>query len=268
MDRDRRRRFGQNFLDDRMAQAIASDLPIAKEECILEIGPGHGALTRHLLPRAAAVTAVEIDPECATLVSEQFAGRNFSVIQSDFMHFDLQAYMLNKAPFWAVGNLPYNVATAILVRLIENIGSLRGIMAMVQYEVAERLCAQPGTSAYGSLSVFVAVHCERQFLRKVGPEHFTPRPNVDSATVLLTPIRNPLQTPPDFFDFVGSCFKHKRKRLSNSLVDNWSKTQVKEAIEGLAWSENVRAEELSPEQFIELYNILHLSLKNASAESV
>jgi len=258
MDRNRRRRFGQNFLDDRMAQAIAGDLPIAPGERILEIGPGHGAMTRHLLGKAEHVTAVEIDPECAELVSQQFAGRNFNVIKQDFLQFHLVEFCAQQsAPFWAVGNLPYNVGTAILVRLIEQITSLRGVMAMVQYEVAERLCADPGTSAYGSLTVFVAAHCDRQLLRKVGPEHFTPRPNVDSATVLLTPARHPLNPPHGFFEFVSACFTHKRKRLANSLVGPWEKPRVLEAISQLGWSDNVRAEELSPEQFVQFFQILH-----------
>lgn len=257
MDRARRRRFGQNFLDDAMAHAIASDLPILPGEAILEIGPGHGALTKHLLPRASSVTAVEIDPECATIVSNLFQGKAFQVIQSDFMDFDLTAWCKSHGPFWAAGNLPYNVATGILVRLVQHIAHLRGIMAMVQYEVALRLTAQPGTSDYGSLSVLMDTYCERTFLRKIGPEHFTPRPNVDSATVLLTPRANPMQVPDDFFDFVQACFTHKRKRLSNSLVGPWPKPQIQEAIQALQLSEHARAEELTPSQFLEFYRLLH-----------
>jgi len=253
MDRNHRRRFGQNFLDDAMAHAIASDLPISSGEEVLEIGPGHGALTRHLLQRADHVTSVEIDPECAALVRQQFASKPFTCIESDFLTFDLPAFCADHPHLWAAGNLPYNVATAILVRLLSEITHLRGIMAMVQYEVALRLCAQPGSSDYGSLSVLVASHCERTLLRKVGPENFTPRPNVDSATVLLTPLAHPLPAPPDFFDFVQSCFTHKRKRLANSLPGPWPKPTIEAAIAQLGLSTNARAEELSPQQFLDFY---------------
>lgn len=256
MDRNRRRKFGQNFLEDAMAQAIARDLPIAPEECILEIGPGHGALTRHLLGIASQVTAVEIDPECAEIVQKQFQGRNFSCINQDFMQFDLPAFCASQnVAFWAVGNLPYNVGTGILVRLVEQIQSLRGVMAMVQLEVAERLVAEPGSSAYGSLSVFMAAHCERTFLRKVGPEYFRPRPNVDSATVLLQPKANPLPAPAGFFDFVQACFTHKRKRLSNSLV-GYERSAIQQAILEMGLSADARAEELAPEQFLQLFHLL------------
>lgn len=259
MDRNRRRRFGQNFLDDAMAYAIASDLPILPGQTVLEIGPGHGALTKHLLGRAESVTAVEIDPECAEIVARTFHGRSFSVIESDFMKFDLGAWCDTHPKAWVAGNLPYNVATAILVRLVEHISRLQGIMAMVQYEVALRLTAQPGTSDYGSLSVFVASFCERQLLRKIGPEFFTPKPNVDSATVLLTPRETPLPVPSGFFDFVQACFTHKRKRLSNSLQGPWEKSQIHKATSELGLTQDARAEELSPEQFLQFFLLLHSS---------
>lgn len=259
MDRNHRRRFGQNFLDDAMALAIASDLPVKSGQPILEIGPGHGALTRHLLQRTEALTAVEIDPECAELVARTFAGRPITVINQDFMKFDLDSWCEAHPESWAAGNLPYNVATGILVRLVERIEKFSGVMAMVQYEVALRLCAQPCSSDYGSLSVFVAAHCDRKLLRKIGPEHFTPKPNVDSATVLLTPRKPIMATPPGFFEFVQACFAHKRKRLSNSLTGPWTKTQIMDAISGLGLGEHTRAEELSPEVFLDLYRSLHVS---------
>ncbi len=240
-----------------MAYAIASDLPVQKAQHLLEIGPGHGALTRHLVGRSASITAVEIDPECAQKVESQFAKNGITVINQDFMHFDLDSFLDRHPGLWVAGNLPYNVATAILVRLVESMPRLEGIMAMVQYEVALRLCAKPGSSDYGSLSVLVSSNCNATLLRKVGPEHFTPKPNVDSATVLLTPRTPPLAVPPGFFEFVQSCFKHKRKRLSNSLEGRWSKAQVATAVADLGRSEHSRAEEFSPEDFLMLFDHLH-----------
>ena len=127
---------------------------------------------------------------------------------------------------------------------------------MVQFEVAERFCALPGTSSYGSLSVWVSARAQGRILRKIGPEHFTPRPNVDSATVLLTPLADPLEAPAAFYDFVRAGFSQKRKRLANSLSGTIEKTKVLAALERLGLSENTRAEELSPQRFLDLYKII------------
>lgn len=260
MDRDRRRRFGQNFLDDAMAQAIAWDLPILPHEAILEIGPGHGAMTKHLIPRGCQLTAIEIDEECANLLKKQFTQDSVHIECLDFMQFDIDSYVQKAPPTWVAGNLPYNVATAILVRLIPKISNFRGIMAMTQLEVAERLCAQPGSRAYGSLSVLASAYCQRTLLRKVGPEHFTPRPNVQSATFLMQPRQDAPQCPNGFFEFVQQCFSHKRKRLSNSLESSWTKIQIQDTIAAMGKTEHCRAEELSLEEFLDLYHRLHALL--------
>jgi len=257
MDRDRRRRFGQNFLEDAMAQAIAWDLPILSHEAILEIGPGHGAMTKHLLPRCSRLAAVEIDPECASLLKAQFAQYNFQVYCQDFMEFDLKGWIQQSPPTWIAGNLPYNVATAILVKIMPLASHFRGIMAMTQLEVAERICALPGSRAYGSLSVLASAYTQRKILRKVGPEHFSPRPNVQSATFLLEPRPNAPQYPPGFFDFVQQCFAHKRKRLSNSLESHWTKMQIQQVVAAMGKTEHCRAEELSLDDFLELFERLH-----------
>ncbi|MDR1760423.1 MAG: 16S rRNA (adenine(1518)-N(6)/adenine(1519)-N(6))-dimethyltransferase RsmA [Fibrobacter sp.] len=257
MDRSRRRRFGQNFLDDATAKMIAEDLPVKNHEEILEIGPGHGAMTKHLLKLGAALTAVEIDEECVAVLQNIFHNEpHFSVVHSDFMKFDLNAWLIRHPAAWITGNLPYNVSTAIAARLMPELFRTRGFMGMVQLEVAERLCAVPGTHAYGSLSVWVRAYGEPKILRKIGPEHFTPKPNVDSATVLILPREKPLKAPPAFFEWVQLAFAMKRKRLANALSKTFDKKDVFEALAGLNLSENTRAEELSPEQFLTLYQRL------------
>ncbi len=257
MDRFRRRRFGQNFLDDATAKMIAEDLPVQKHEEILEIGPGHGAMTAHLLKSGVPLTAVEIDEECVAVLQNKFrSDPHFSVIHSDFMKFDLSAWLASHPAARITGNLPYNVSTAIVARLMPKLSRTRGFMGMVQLEVAERLCAVPGTHAYGSLSVWVRAYGEPKILRKIGPEHFTPKPNVDSATVLILPREKPLEAPPAFFEWVQLAFAMKRKRLANALGKSFLKKEVFEALACLNLSENTRAEELSPEQFLELYRRL------------
>ena len=258
MDRARRRKFGQNFLDVPTAKLIAGDLPANDGDYVLEIGPGHGALTEHLLDRAVQLTAVEIDEQCVEFLEQKFQGReNFHIQNIDFLKFDLQAFLDAHEKPWVTGNLPYNVSTAIIAELMPKLHLTKGFMGMVQLEVAERICASPCSSNYGSLSVLVSAYAETQILRKIGPEHFTPRPNVDSATMLLTPRTDALQAPEGFFDFVRAAFTQKRKTLANSFSRGYDKKKIQEAIELLDYPATVRAEELSPEQFLEFYKALY-----------
>ena len=251
MDRARRRRFGQNFLDVPTAQMIAGDLPAEAGEAVLEIGPGHGALTEHLLDRGLELTAVEIDEQCVEFLQQKFRGReNFHIENIDFLKFDLQGFLDAHEKPWVTGNLPYNVSTAIIAGLMPRLHLTKGFMGMVQLEVAERICAAPCSSNYGSLSVLVSAFADTQILRKIGPEHFTPRPNVDSATMLLTPRADALQAPEGYFDFVRAAFTQKRKTLANSFGKTYDKKKIQATIELLDWPMTVRAEELSPEQFL------------------
>ena len=119
MDRARRRKFGQNFLDVETATAIAGDLPAEAGEFVLEIGPGHGALTEHLLNRGLELTAVEIDEQCVEVLKEKFKDyKNFNIVNIDFLKFDLQAFLDAHEKPWVTGNLPYNVSTAIIAGLM------------------------------------------------------------------------------------------------------------------------------------------------------
>ena len=257
MDRARRRKFGQNFLDVPTAQMIAGDLPAEAGDYVLEIGPGHGALTEHLLARAVQLTAVEIDEQCVEFLEQKFRGQeNFRIENIDFLKFDLQAFLDAHERPWVTGNLPYNVSTAIIAGLMPKLHLTKGFMGMVQLEVAERICASPCSSNYGSLSVLVSAFADTQILRKIGPEHFTPRPNVDSATMLLTPKECPLQAPEGYFDFVRAAFTQKRKTLANSFGRAYDKKKIQEAIELLDYPATVRAEELSPSQFLEFYKVI------------
>lgn len=257
MDRDRRRRFGQNFLDAETAAQIASDIPLSPGESVLEIGPGHGALTEHFLRQGTPVTAVEIDPECVEVLRGKFADySNFHIVNQDILKFPFDDWIRENPAPWLAGNLPYNIATGIVANVMPLLAKTRGFMCMVQLEVAERFCAKPHTRSYGSLSVWIRAHAEGKILRKIGPEHFTPRPNVDSATVLLTPRKDPLKAPPEFFDFVQTAFSQKRKVIMNALSSHYGKSQIFEALSDCGLSQQTRAEELSPEELLALFKIL------------
>lgn len=256
MDRARRRKFGQNFLNDATAALIASDLLVSTES-ILEIGPGHGALTQHLLKKNTPLLAVEIDELCVSVLREKFAEfQNFSVVNQNFLDFDLRKFLDVNPKAWITGNLPYNVSTAIVADLMPFLKYSSGFMGMVQLEVAERLCAKPASKAYGSLSVWVQAHAQAQIVRRVGPENFSPKPNVDSATIMLRPLECPLQAPIAFFEWVQIAFSMKRKRIANSLSKHFEKALVFEALASLGLSENTRAEELSPQKLLDLYQAL------------
>ncbi len=258
MDRTHRRKFGQNFLDDTTARLIAADLPVQPGQSILEIGPGQGAMTAPLLEKGVPLTAVEIDSQCVEYLQKKFAGvSHFSVVHQDILEFDMDTWIAGHGKPWLTGNLPYNVSTAIIAGIMPLLFRTCGFMGMVQLEVAERLCAKPGTRAYGSLSVWVAAHAEGRILRKIGPEHFTPKPNVDSATILLSPRNDVLQASPEFFDFVQASFSQKRKRIANSLEKTVEKKRTLEVLAALGFSENTRAEELSPQELLALYQTIY-----------
>ncbi|MEE3340755.1 MAG: rRNA adenine N-6-methyltransferase family protein, partial [Hallerella sp.] len=119
MDRDRRRRFGQNFLDVETANLLASDIPLSSEDSILEIGPGHGALTEPLLAQGVPVTAVEIDEECVAYLQNKFAENpNFHVVNQDFLRFPIDEWLKENPKPWLAGNLPYNVSTGIVAKVM------------------------------------------------------------------------------------------------------------------------------------------------------
>jgi len=252
---DIKRKFGQNFLDREMSKKIADDLPCSVEDQILEIGPGHGALTEWLLPKCSKLTAVEIDNFCIPKLREKFKNsRNFSLIHQNFLQFDIEKWVCENPASWIAGNLPYNMAAAIITYTLPHISKTKGCMFMTQAEVAERITASPGNKSYGSLSVFCSCYANSRIARFIESEHFKPRPKVNSATIIFKPLEKPVCTDKDFFAFVKAAFSQKRKTLANSLSAVHSKDAVLQILKNLGLGENTRAEELSLENFISIFN--------------
>jgi 16S rRNA (adenine1518-N6/adenine1519-N6)-dimethyltransferase len=258
MDRNHRRKYGQNFLNSpEIAAGLLEDLPYNKESHILEIGPGHGAMTRVLLPRVSHITAVEIDLECVKYLRYKHSGeKRLTLVHQSFLDFDLESFLQQNPGALIMGNLPYNVATPILCSIFPHLSQTGGVLAMVQYEVAQRLAADPGCSDYGYLTVLLQCWGKCRILRKVPREHFTPRPNVMSATVFIEADPNAVGLNREELYFVQECFKQKRKKLINSLQSWYPKTQLKQELSAMNISEMVRAEELTPLQFKQLYQRL------------
>lgn len=217
-----KKRLGQNFLMDagaaaRIAALAMEDRPSGTR--VLEIGAGTGRLTAALLAAGGAVTAIEIDPELVSILRSQPAFSDVEIAQSDALLYDFSAFGRGEA--WvAAGNLPYNIATPLLMGLIEMQAGPDRIVAMIQKDVAARMVAKPSTPAYGSLSVAVqyAMHVERAFT--LGPGSFYPRPNVDSTVVRLTRRAVPavaVKSERRFMQVVRAAFAYRRKTLANSV---------------------------------------------------
>lgn len=252
-----RRKFGQNFLvDDSVCRGIADDADPVPQGTIIEIGPGAGALTE-LLCRAGKVVAVEIDPKWAEKLPRKVpTGSDLVVINQDALHADLSSWIV-PGPTGILpvlcGNLPYNRASAILLLYLPRIRQFRHFTFMVQWEVAKRICANPGTRDYGALSVLVHNHARPSIRLKIGPDAFRPRPKVHSGTVLLLPREVPLCTDPWFPWFVRAAFRQKRKTLRNSLLHTFAVTEVDHALQVCAFPEGCRAEGIEPEGFVRLF---------------
>jgi 16S rRNA (adenine1518-N6/adenine1519-N6)-dimethyltransferase len=218
-----KKRLAQNFLQNagaakKIAALALEDVPCG--EPVLEIGAGTGELTRALLERGAELTAIEIDPELVSILRERDDLARATILQADALEFDYAAWARGRR--WHVAaNLPYNVATAVLLRLIEMEGGPDSMTVMVQKDVADRFVASPGTPSYGSLSVAV------QYAMQVAPEFtlspgsFFPAPKVASSVVRLVRRAEPAVRPRHpalFWKVVRGAFAYRRKTLANSLA--------------------------------------------------
>jgi 16S rRNA (adenine1518-N6/adenine1519-N6)-dimethyltransferase len=214
------KRFGQHFLrDKRIIQRIIDALDPQPDETIIEIGPGAGALTAQLIERAGLVVAVEFDNKLAPLLNEQFGNNpNFKLVMADALTTDFCAEITSAHKARLVANLPYNISTAILQRLIEQRACLTEMVLMLQREVVERMMAPAGSSERGYLSVLVEAYCDTEKLFDVGPGAFRPPPKVWSSVVRVIPKRG-ISLPREglFWELVGTGFSKKRKTIFNNL---------------------------------------------------
>ena len=244
-----RRRFGQNFLHDRDAIARIVDAVDAGDGArVVEIGPGRGALTEPLLARFDALTAIEVDRDLAAALGERF-GERLELIVGDVLATKLEG------PVALVGNLPYNVSKPIAMRLFDLRFELVSAVLMFQREVADKLCATPGTPAYGPLSVLLAHAFRIEPLLRLGPAAFRPRPKVDSTVTCWRPVEQPIDVERGeaLRRLLRPAFAHRRKRMANNLAPMFgSPAAAAEALEQVGLSRDVRAERVTPAQFLAL----------------
>ena len=262
------KKFGQNFLiDTHVLEKIISAAGITKNDCVLEIGPGIGAMTQYLAENAGHVVAVEIDRNLIPILKETLADYdNVTVINEDILRVDIKAlaeeYNGGK-PIKVVANLPYYITTPIIMGLFESGVPIDNITVMVQKEVADRMKEGPGSKDYGALSLAVQYYAEPEIVANVPPNCFIPRPNVGSAVIRLTrhkemPVE--VKDPALMFKIIRASFNQRRKTLQNGLGNApelpYTKEQIAAAIAEMGLTPTIRGEALSLAQFAQLSDIL------------
>ncbi len=213
---------------------------------VVEIGPGEGVLTGMLIERFGHLTAVEIDPDAVRFLGERFSAQQLRIIFSDVLRWDLRATL--PGPVHFVGNLPYNISSPIFFRLLEHRDLLASGVFMLQKEVAERICAGPGSKTFGILSVLLGTYFQREYGFTVPPDAFRPPPKVHSGVIRLTPLE--VVPSVDFLQLkavVKQAFSQRRKTLRNAMKGF--------PIPGIADSDprwGLRAEQLEISDFVEM----------------
>lgn len=256
--------LGQNFVTDpNTISRIMGLAQLKPEDFVLEIGPGLGSLTQALVAAARTVLAVEVDSRLALVVSSDLVvpeGHQLRVLNRDALQMSGSDFTLDgRSPNVIIANLPYNIATPLILHLFEVAPSLQRYLVMVQSEVAQRWCATPGTKVYGVPTVKLAWFADAKVAGKVDRSVFWPRPNVDSSLVELRRKPEPDSTVPRVrvFKLIDAAFSQRRKTLVNALTGRgYPRERVTFAINQMGLGEKVRGETLTCSQFIQLSELL------------
>ncbi len=262
-----RKQYGQVFLRDPLVvEQIMHSAHLTPQDVVLEIGPGRGALTSAIASQAAMVYALEIDTQYVDLLQQRFAvASHVHIIQADARRYD---YTQLPAGLVVLANLPYSSGTHILRRLFAFRTRLSRLVIMLQKEVAARIVAVPGSRAYGGLSVFFQYYAAARRCFDVSPQAFTPPPAVESTVIALEPYSTLPWVSSDedfFFRLVKSAFMHRRKTLRKNVLATpflyLTKDDLVETFEAMELGRDVRPQELSVEQFVQLAEHLQRFLR-------
>lgn len=255
-----RKRFGQHFLMDRKVRQRIVDLVATDDvECVIEIGPGQGALTDLLADRVRRLIAIELDRDLAARLTSRYSHLpSVSIVQGDVL--DTPLATLANGPFALVGNVPYYITTPILFHALRTPRPSRAVF-LVQKEVALRMTAQPGTGDYGALSVNLQVLASARVVMRVPPGAFAPPPKVDSAVVIVEPHAAPLVAPQEedvLRELVLASFALRRKQMRRVLrtVSRLSAEAAERVLDAVEIPYEARPEELAPEKFVGLMRAL------------
>ena len=244
IDRSSRRRFGQNYLTDKsVIYQIVDKINPGKEDSFIEIGPGQGAITGSIKNSSQNLTLIEIDKENIAYLKSSL-GDGIKIFEEDVLKIDLSFIKNNDR---VIGNLPYNIASQIILRFLELNTKIFDMHFMVQKEIAEVLTSSPGNKSWNKFAVKVAFFYETEILLDISPEAFDIKPKVDSSLVRFKPINSQAFEIKKLFQIIDLSFQSKRKTIFNNLKKhniNWEK---------LKFDKNLRAEQLSLEDFLEIY---------------
>ncbi len=250
-----KRRFGQNFLIDQsvIANIVGCVAPLPTQQ-LLEIGPGLGALTQPLLASGAYLTALEIDRDLIGKLADRFAAYpRLRLLQADALEFDFTTAADGPDKLRIIGNLPYNISTPLLIRLLAACHKLQDLHVMVQKEVALRLAAEPGTADFGRLTVAAQSVCDVELLFDIEPESFRPAPSIVSSIVRLTP-RQSLPSNETLLALervTRIAFAHRRKMIRHTLGQAFSAAEL----DALGIEMTVRPENLSVAHYVALASL-------------
>ena len=259
--------MGQNFLvDANIPEKIVTQSGIDKSCGVLEVGPGLGALTSSLSNVAGFVTSVELDKRLVPILIDNFSGYpNVKIVRADILKLDIKKLVdenMNGLEHHVCANLPYNITTPVITAFIES-GVFKSITVMVQKEVAERICAKPGSSEYGAFTVYINYHAVPKILFNVSPECFNPRPKVTSSVVKMEIKTGRISDKEDeiiFFRVVRAAFGQRRKTLVNALYSvfnkSHSKDEIAEIVENCGFDNRIRGEMLSIDDFINISSFI------------
>lgn len=267
-----KKKFGQNFLiDQNILSSIVTKAEINKNVNVIEIGPGIGSLTEHLLENANKVISYEIDNTLIPILTEQFSEYdNFTLLNQDILKADIASdirkYFADDKDIYVVANLPYYITTPIIMHLLENVSEIKRYAVMVQLEVADRIVANKGGKDYNNLTIAINYRAKTYKAINVSRNVFMPKPNVDSAVVIFDIYdEKPYKVNNEkfFLELIRKAFANRRKTLVNNLNQgfNISKDEAALILQELNLSSTIRSEALSIEQFTILSDILEKRLK-------
>jgi len=243
--------LGQNFLTNpRILERICKYSNLTDQDYILEIGPGEGTLTKYLSTRVKGVTAIEKDKNLIPALQKTFQNTNVEILQDDILKIDLNQFPQIKK---IIGNIPYNISSPIIEKLINHHDHLSHAYLTVQLEFAKRLAAEPNCKDYGALSCIIQYYADVKLHFKIKAANFFPKPKVDSAFIGFT-FNQPyhFKNTNFLFDLIKTSFGQRRKTLINALSKKYDKNSLINIFSELSWNEKRRGENLKLEEFIAL----------------
>lgn len=258
-----KKNLGQNFLiDSNVVSKIITQESLDESTGVIEIGPGLGSMTELLLQKAGKVLCYEIDDDMITILNNELSSPKLKIINKDILKSNIESdlcYFDGLKRIVCISNLPYYITTPIIFKLLE-VKEIEEIVVMVQKEVALRFTASPKTKDYGSLTVIIKYLTDCKYAFTVSRNCFLPRPNVDSAILVMKRIKNDycLNNEPNFLEFIKKSFSMKRKTFINNILSKYSfsKELILEALSSCNLSPTVRSEEVTLEEFVNLYKYL------------